>query len=65
MHLKIFMWSYIVTALSLVAAFVYGSWSAVVLCAILGILEVSLSFDNAVINATVLERMSNFWQTIS
>jgi len=63
-HLKIFMWSYIVTALSLVAAFVYGSWSAVVLCAILGILEVSLSFDNAVINATVLERMSNFWQTI-
>ena len=63
-HLKIFMWSYIVTALSLVAAFIYGSWSAVLLCAILGVLEVSLSFDNAVINATVLERMSNFWQTI-
>ena len=64
MHLKIFMWSYIVTALSLVAAFLYGSWSAVVLCAILGVLEVSLSFDNAVINATVLERMSDFWQKI-
>ncbi len=62
MHLKIFLWSYIVTALSLVAAFVYGSWSAVVLAAILGILEVSLSFDNAVINATILERMSEFWQ---
>src|SRR6478735_4295521 len=58
------MWSYIVTALSLVAAFLYGSWSAVVLCAILGVLEVSLSFDNAVINATVLERMSDFWQKI-
>ena len=27
-------------------------------------LEVSLSFDNAVINATVLERMSEFWQKI-
>ena len=62
MHLKIFMWSYIVTALSLVAAFIYGSWSAVVLAAILGVLEVSLSFDNAVINATILERMSEFWQ---
>ena len=64
MHLKIFMWSYIVTALSLVVAFLYGSWSAVVLCVILGVLEVSLSFDNAVINATVLERMSDFWQKI-
>lgn len=62
MHVKIFMWSYIVTAVSLVVAFVYGSWSAVVLCAILGVLEVSLSFDNAVINATILERMSEFWQ---
>lgn len=56
------MWSYIVTAISLVVAFVYGSWSAVILCAILGVLEVSLSFDNAVINATILERMSEFWQ---
>ncbi|MEP6559491.1 MAG: DUF475 domain-containing protein [Nakamurella sp.] len=64
MHLKIFMWSYIVTALSLVVAFIYGSWEAVVLCMILGVLEVSLSFDNAVINATVLVRMSDFWQKI-
>jgi hypothetical protein len=61
-HVKIFMWSYIVTAISLVVAFVYGSWSAVILCAILGVLEVSLSFDNAVINATILERMTEFWQ---
>jgi hypothetical protein len=61
-HLKIFMWSYIVTAISLVVAFFYGSWEAVVLCLILGVLEVSLSFDNAVINATVLERMNDFWQ---
>jgi hypothetical protein len=58
------MWSYIVTAASLVVAFLYGSWEAVVLCVILGILEISLSFDNAVINATVLERMSDFWQKI-
>jgi uncharacterized protein len=64
MHLRIFGWSYAVTVVSLVIAFLYGSWEALILCAILGILEVSLSFDNAVVNATILERMSEFWQRI-
>jgi uncharacterized protein len=64
MHLRIFGWSYAVTVVSLVVAFVYGSWEALILCAILGVLEVSLSFDNAVVNATILERMSEFWQRI-
>ena len=45
MHLKSFLWSYIVTAISLVVAFLYDSWSGVVLCVILGVLEVSLSFS--------------------
>jgi hypothetical protein len=31
---------------------------------ILGVLEVSLSFDNAVVNATVLSRMGDFWQKV-
>jgi hypothetical protein len=61
---RIFGISVAVTLVSLVVAFLYGSWEAVALCAILGVLEVSLSFDNAVINATVLERMSEFWQKI-
>lgn len=64
MVVRIFGISVAVTIASLVVAFVYGSWQAVALCAILGVLEVSLSFDNAVINATVLERMSEFWQKI-
>ena len=64
MNLRIFGWSYAVTVVSLVIAFLYGSWQALILCAILGILEVSLSFDNAVVNATILERMSEFWQRI-
>ena len=38
--------------------------TALVLVAILCILEISFSFDNAVINATILRRMSKFWQTI-
>ncbi|NMO03469.1 DUF475 domain-containing protein [Gordonia sp. TBRC 11910] len=64
MVLRIFGLSFVVTAISLVVALVYGGWEAVALTAILGILEVSLSFDNAVINATVLRRMSDFWQKI-
>jgi len=64
MNLRIFGLSYAVTAVSLVVAFVYGGVEGLVLCAILGILEISLSFDNAVVNATVLERMSEFWQKI-
>lgn len=64
MVLKTFGWSFAVTVASLVTAFVYGGWNALFLCTILGILEVSLSFDNAVVNATVLQRMSEFWQKI-
>ncbi|PKV78767.1 DUF475 domain-containing protein [Nocardia fluminea] len=61
---RIFGLSIVITVLSLVVAYLYGGLTALALCAILGILEVSLSFDNAVINATVLERMSEFWQRI-
>jgi uncharacterized protein len=60
--LRIFGLSFLITIISLLVAFFYGGIEALVLCAILGILEVSLSFDNAVINATVLRRMSEFWQ---
>lgn len=61
---RIFGLSIAITVVSLVVAYLYGGLTALALCAILGILEVSLSFDNAVINATVLERMSEFWQRI-
>ncbi|MFZ2529842.1 MAG: DUF475 domain-containing protein [Rhodococcus sp. (in: high G+C Gram-positive bacteria)] len=64
MILRIFGASFAVTVVSLVVAFLYGGPQALFLCVILGILEVSLSFDNAVINATVLQRMSEFWQKI-
>ncbi|MBA3280157.1 MAG: DUF475 domain-containing protein [Geodermatophilaceae bacterium] len=64
MVLRIFGWSFAVSAAALVTAFLYGGMTAFVLVLILGILEVSLSFDNAVVNATVLERMSAFWQQI-
>jgi hypothetical protein len=59
---RIFGLSFLVTVAALVAALLYGGPQALVLTLILGVLEVSLSFDNAVINATVLERLSHFWQ---
>ncbi|MGC4963530.1 DUF475 domain-containing protein [Gordonia sp. DT218] len=62
MILRTFGLSALVTLAALLVAFLYQGWTGLALCAILGILEVSLSFDNAVINATVLERMSRFWQ---
>lgn len=64
MNLRIFGWSYAITAISLVIAFIYAGPTGLFLCAILGVLEISLSFDNAVVNATVLDRMSEFWQQI-
>lgn len=59
---RIFGISFVVSAAALVVAFLYGGPQALILAAVLGIFEVSLSFDNAVINATVLQRMDEFWQ---
>lgn len=39
-----------------------GLLTALWLVAVLGVLEVSLSFDNAVVNAAVLKDMTPFWQ---
>ncbi|WP_311381173.1 DUF475 domain-containing protein [Arthrobacter sp. ISL-85] len=60
--LKTFGWSFGITAAALVIAFLYGGPQALILCLILGVLEISLSFDNAVVNARILERMNAFWQ---
>lgn len=59
---RIFRWSLLVTVLGLAAAYVYGGAAGLFVAAILTVLEVSLSFDNAVVNATVLVRMNEFWQ---
>ncbi|GGY98136.1 DUF475 domain-containing protein [Streptomyces poonensis] len=64
MLLKTFGWSFAVTALGLVAAVLYGGWTAFGIAAMLSILEISLSFDNAVVNAGILKRMNAFWQRV-
>lgn len=62
--LRIFGWSFAITALGVAAAGVLGGPRDAAIVAILAILEISLSFDNAVINATILRRMSEWWQKI-
>ncbi|GHG02466.1 DUF475 domain-containing protein [Streptomyces filamentosus] len=64
MLLKTFGWSFAITVLGLVAAVLYGGWEAFGVVAILCILEISLSFDNAVVNAGILKKMNAFWQKI-
>ncbi|MGW2725062.1 DUF475 domain-containing protein [Streptomyces sp. NPDC001492] len=64
MLLKTFGWSFAVTALGLAAGVLYGGWEAFGIVAILAVLEISLSFDNAVVNAGILKKMNAFWQKI-
>jgi len=56
--------SILITIVCLVLAYLWGGPKAVVITAILGVLELSLSFDNAVVNAAVLRGWDKFWKTI-
>jgi len=62
--LKTFGWSFAVTAIGLALAGVLWGWKGLAIVGILSILEISLSFDNAVINAGILRKMNAFWQKI-
>ncbi|SDL26180.1 DUF475 domain-containing protein [Streptomyces indicus] len=64
MVLKTFGWSFAVTAVGLAFAAWQWGWEAFGLVLILSILEISLSFDNAVVNAGILKKMNAFWQKI-
>ena len=54
--------SFIVTAVCLAVAVYWGGIMGAFIALILGVLEVSLSFDNAVVNASILKRMDERWQ---
>ena len=67
--LEHFLGSYLVTIIGVICAFFWGNhvepgsgWSAVFIVIVLAILETSLSFDNAVVNAMKLEKMSDKWR---
>jgi hypothetical protein len=70
MILKSFGGSIVVTIVGFALAFWLGfrdggmaaAFSTLFLCAVLSVLEISLSFDNAVVNASVLRNMTEIWR---
>ncbi len=60
--MKYFYSSLLVSVFGLILGWFIAGWLGVYICALLGILEVSLSFDNAVVNAKVLGGMSEQWR---
>lgn len=67
--IKYFTGSFFVTALGLILAFLWGEhvhsgtgFTCIFIAMVLAILEISLSFDNAVVNAMKLEGMSEKWR---
>lgn len=62
--LKYFRGSFLVTFMGALAGYYIGGLEALFLVFVLSILEISLSFDNAVVNATVLREMDAKWRRI-
>lgn len=62
--LRIFGWSIGVTLAAVIFSVFAFHPAGTLLVIILIVLEVSLSFDNAVVNAKILTRMNEFWQKI-
>jgi len=59
---RIFITSGLLTILALVLVFVYLGWQATLIALMLMVIELTFSFDNAIINARVLTKMTPFWQ---
>lgn len=60
--MRLFIAPTIISLVALAAVYMWGGWAALFLAAVLVVLEVTLSFDNAVVNAKILEEMSPTWQ---
>ena len=67
--LKYFSGSYLITILGIILAYLWGEhvhagtgFTCVFIALVLAVLEISLSFDNAVVNAMKLEGMSEKWR---
>lgn len=69
--LSYFKWAFIVTVVGLIlggylgwemTGTVSGTATIFFICAVLAVLEISLSFDNAIVNANKLKEMTPVWQ---
>lgn len=61
-NLSYFKGSFIVTLLGIIGGYAIGGFQGAWVVAVLAVLETSLSFDNAVVNATVLRDMDEVWR---
>ncbi len=60
--MRLFIAPSVIALIAFIAMYVWGGTQALILAVLLTILETTLSFDNAVVNAKVLQRMSPAWQ---
>ncbi len=60
--MRYFYSSFVIMAMGLIASYYLGGVAAIYITFLLIVLEISLSFDNAVVNAKVLETMEPIWQ---
>ena len=60
--MRLFVGPIVVALAALCAVYFWGGTGALLLASVLVVLEITLSFDNAVVNAKVLEEMSERWQ---
>lgn len=60
--MRLFILSFIVTVVALVLAFLWAGPEGLFTASLLILMEVGFSFDNAVVNATVLQHMDEKWQ---
>ncbi len=60
--MRIFIAPVAVSIIALIATYLWGGVAAFFLALLLSILEITLSFDNAVVNAKILAQMTPVWQ---
>lgn len=61
-RMRVLIFPTVVALFACVAAYLWGGLNALFTVALLAVLETTLSFDNAVVNAKVLQRMEAVWQ---
>lgn len=61
---KAFGGSILISVLALIFVYIYMGWQAALVALALMVIEITFSFDNAIVNARVLMTMSYFWQRI-
>jgi uncharacterized protein len=62
--IRIYWFAAATTLLIWTASFVWGGWSALFTVAVLTLLEITFSADNAVVNSKVITTLSPFWRAL-